>query len=166
VIQIGFSTTPGPLSWLIRRVTQSKVSHCWLLGPDDGEEVVWEADTSGFRRVPYAEFRASNQVLVIAAPAVDLGPAFESVKEKWLGTDYDVLGLVGSIFVPLGRWLHRRWRNPFASDDVQFCSEAIVRVLQAANHPGADSLDPSDTSPQDLLAFMQESGGDLTPPPG
>ena len=36
-----------------------------------------------------------------------------------------------------------------------FCSEAIVRTLQAANYPGASALDPASTTPEALLEFME-----------
>jgi hypothetical protein len=51
-------------------------------------------------------------------------------------------------------WCKRKIRNPLHDPDSMLCSEAIVRVLQAAQYPGAASLDPPSTTPEALLEFL------------
>jgi hypothetical protein len=159
VIRVGFSTgKKNVLSAVIRFFTGSKVSHAWLLLEDTyfGLPLVLEATTEGFRLIPYAKFQAKTTVIEV----VDLDPTYpvdSGVKQaaQWLGDSYDFGGLLGSAFVLVGRWLKRKWKNPSASSKAMFCSEAVVRVLQASSYPGADQLDPEATTPQDLLDYLR-----------
>lgn len=156
-IRIGFSTTAGLLSWAIRAVTRSSVSHCFLLCEFYGVPVAMEAHEREFRIQSFDVFCAQNKLLALVTPAVDLTPAMPDAA-MWLGSGYDFAGLAGNLVVRAGRWMRRVWRNPFRSPDSQFCSEACTRVLQLAHHPGADMLDPEATAPQDLLMFLQSQG--------
>ena len=161
MIRVGFSTQlKNPLSRLIRYCTGSKASHAWLLVEDTffGLEMVMEATETGFRLVPYANFKAEgNDIVAVLEPpySLDLG-VHEAA--RWLGRRYDFAGLLGSFFVILGRWLRRKWRNPLASPRAMFCSEAVVEVLQAAKYPDSSALDPASTTPQDLLDFFTKAG--------
>jgi hypothetical protein len=158
---VGFSTPKrwNFLSWAIRRITGSKASHAWLLVDDPvfRLRMVMESHTTGFRLVPLTEFAKTNEVVALAVPQVDLS---DGVAEAgaWLGSRYDFTGLLGMCVVLAGRWLHQKWKNPVQSARSMFCSEAVVRVLQAARYPHADAIDPDDTSPQDLLALLQGDG--------
>lgn len=158
MIRVGFSThTKSILSRIIRWFTGSKASHAWLLVDDPffGMEMVMEATETGFRFIPYDNFKAEgNDIVAVLEPAY---PLDEGVRQaaRWLGESYDFAGLFGSIFVMMGRWLRRKWRNPFDKAHSMFCSEAVVQVLQAAKYPGAEKFDPSATTPQDLLDFLQ-----------
>lgn len=162
MIGVGFSThTANPISRLIRWFTGSKVSHCWLLLEDSffGVDVlmVMEATETGFRLIPYENFKAQgNDVVAVIVPDHSLDAGIKHAV-RWLGAGYDFAGLFGSAFVMLGRWFKRRWRNPLDSPRSMFCSEAVTLVLQAAAYPGADKLDPSATTPQDLLHFLAPS---------
>lgn len=162
-MHIGFSTSPGPLSWLIRRVTRSEVSHCFLVVPFAGIEMVLEASENDYRLIPYDVFCRKNTVVCLAYTLTPLDPALP-MAARWLGSHYDFAGLAGNALVAIGRWCRRRWRNPARSDDVQFCSESVVRVLRAVNHPGTMDLDPDSTSPQDLLDFLRGEGARIVPP--
>jgi len=157
MIRIGFSTHQNNvMSRLIRWFTGSKVSHTWLLIEDAffGVEMVMEATETGFRLIPYTNFKAEgNDIVAVLDPAHPLDAGVRQAA-LWLGERYDFTGLFGSAFVLLGRWLKRKWRNPFDAPQSMFCSEAVTRVLQAAAYPGAQNLDPAATTPQDLLDFL------------
>lgn len=158
MIQVGFSTHRNSLlSWLIRKLTRSEASHAWILLDETyfGTQMVLESvGIGGFRLVTYDLFKKQkNRVIALVDPGVDLEPGVHEAAQ-WLGTSYDHLGFFGAGIAVLGRWIYRRWHNPFRSASSQFCSEAVVRILQTSHCPGADSLDPETTTPQDLLDFL------------
>lgn len=156
MIKVGFSTCKrNVLSRIIRWFTRSQASHAWLLveGSFLGMDMVMEATEGGFRLTSYETFRKGHDIVKIVEPSFPLDEGARKAA-AWLGESYDYLGLVGSAVVILGRWLRRKWRNPLDAPRSMFCSEAVVFVLQADGYPGADKLDPSATSPQDLLDFF------------
>lgn len=157
--RIGFSTSSSPVSWAIRRLTDSDVSHCFVTLDMIGVQCVLEAHDTGFRAIPLNHFYETNTVVDILDPEVPLEPVLPDALE-WLGRPYDFVGLVGFLWVLLGRRLGRTWTNPFRSMGRQFCSEAVVRLLQMAKHPGASLLDPESTSPADLLLFLRRTSAD------
>lgn len=161
MIRIGFSTSKRNIfSAVIRWFTKSRVSHAWVLihEPFFDMEMVLEATEFGFRMVPYETFRAKTNVIEVLTlgPSCPLDSAVKRAGRR-LGEDYDFLGLFGGAIVQIGRWLKYKWRNPLASSRAMFCSEAVVYVLQDAGYPGADTLDPEATTPQDLLDFLRSS---------
>lgn len=159
MIRVGFSTQKkNVFSRLIRRLTKSQVSHAWLLIDEAflGLSMVMQATEGGWQLTDYRVFQSKNDVVCLIGPAV---PLDSGVREAalWLGEHYDYTGLFGSIFVLLGRWLKRKWRNPLNVAHAMFCSEAVVYVLQSCEYPGSKELDPSATTPQDLLEFLSKS---------
>jgi hypothetical protein len=153
MIHIGFSKTNGPLSRIIRYVTKSKVSHCFIRFAWLGRFWVLEADLLGVVMVPWEKFTSRNTVVAMFAPPglldLDLLPAFER-----LGASYDYAGIVGILWVRLGLWLKRHWNNPISSDRGWFCSELICEMLQAAGIPGTEALESSDITPDDLYHLL------------
>lgn len=161
MIRVGFSTQQkNVFSRVIRWITGSKASHAWILFDDTffGLNMVMEATETGFRLIPYENFKAEgNDVVAVVEPPYPLDDGVHQAA-RWLGEKYDFAGLFGSIFVMFGRWLRRKWRNPFAGARSMFCSEAVVRVMQAARFPGSEAFDPEATTPQDLLDFFVKVG--------
>jgi hypothetical protein len=162
--RIGFSKPRrwNLLSWGIRAVTGSRTSHAWveLHDPLFNLKMVLEAHVSGLRLVPRSLFAATNHVVAYARPEVDLAQGV-AAQGRWLGAAYDGKGLLGMSWVILGRWLGKKWKNPVHGSRSLFCSEAVVRMLQAAGYEPARALCPDDTSPEDLLEFLQAHGGDF-----
>jgi hypothetical protein len=161
MIKIGFSTSPkNIISKVIRWFTKSKASHTWVLFEDTffGMEMVMESTDTGFRVVPFANFKAEgNEIVALVVPTAPLDDGVKAAA-SWLGESYDFGGLFGSAFVLLGRWLRRKWANPWASCKSMFCSEAVARILQAAKYPGSSVFVPEATTPQDLLDFFAAAG--------
>jgi hypothetical protein len=161
MVRVGFSTrTKNIFSRAIRWLTGSKTSHTWLLFDDTffGLPMVMEATEVGFRLLPYDNFKAEgNDIIALIEPPYALDEGVQQAA-RWLGERYDFTGILGSVFVLLGRWLKKKWRNPLAGSKSMFCSEAVVRVMQAAKYPGSDAFDPEATTPQDLLDFFVKSG--------
>lgn len=110
-------------------------------------------DTGGFHLMTYAVFKQKNQVVAMfeLGDLANVGLQTASLK---LGHRYDYLGLFGMAWVLLGRWLKRKWRNPWESSKALTCAEAVVYILQESDYPGARMLDPSSVTPQDILDFI------------
>ena len=155
IVKVGFSSGNRMLSYLIKWATKSKTSHTFLYLSDSflGTDMVLQATIGGFNLVTYQKFAKSHNIIKL----IDLQyPIDEGLKQAslWLGERYDYTGLFGSAFVLIGRWFKRKWTNPWNDSNAMFCSEAIVRVLQASNYLGSEKLDPSSVTPQDLLVFL------------
>ena len=152
-IGIGFSTTDYPLSWLIRWATGSKASHTWLV-VDEPTKQIYESTIGGFKKVSYDSFAKANKIVKIVYPVQDLTPGL-NLARFWVGKEkYDYDELVGGLWVQIGRWLHKKWHNPFHSDGEIDCASSVVRFLQVSSFPGADKLIPQDCTPQDIMDFL------------
>lgn len=159
MVFVGFSTPRAwnPLSWLIRKMTRSQTSHAWLLVEDSlfGQRLVMEAHSTGFRLVSFVRFVKGNKVLALVKAAHPIEPGLPETAER-LGDEFDVIGLLGIFLTLVGRWFSQRpWRNPFPTTRALFCSEAVVRTLQAASYPRAGELGCETTTPADLLAWFE-----------
>ena len=153
------------VSWFIKFVTRGKVSHSSLKYYDEDFQVEMnlEADQYGLHQTPWQRWLETNEALVIVTPRIPIGPGVREVALKFLGGGYDYAGAAGVFLSRVLRWFRIKWRNSFASSKSVFCSEAIALSLQACNYPGADKLDPSLTTPEDLREFfLADRDGALT----
>jgi hypothetical protein len=153
-IRVGFSASGALISRIIRFFTHARVSHTFLIVDDPLLGiVVIEAAWAGYRVTTFKRFQAKNTIVQIVTPTCSLAVGLHDAAED-LGERYDFAGLFGMVFVLLGRWLHRQWKNPLASPRALFCSEINTIVLQKSGYPDANTLIARDTSPQDLLEFL------------
>jgi hypothetical protein len=154
MIRIGFSTSGAWIAKVIRWFTSSSVSHVFLLFSFAGREWVVEAGWNGVVIIPWSKFLRQNQVVKLIdipdAYNLNLGDTLDMV-----GEPYDYRGLLGMTLVLVGRWLKRKWKNPTQSGRALFCSEMTVILLQKAGYPGAETLDPRETSPDDILRLLE-----------
>lgn len=160
-VRIGFSTSRtlgGLLSKLICWISGATVSHAWLVYFDGtfGLDMVLEAHITGFRAVPFITFAKSNNIKAVYRPVRTLDEGL-SEAAGMLGEAFDVPGLFGMIWVELGRRFRHRWRNPMRSFKSQFCSEAVVRVMNLSRSE-EEQLDPETVSPGFLLKLLQAEG--------
>ena len=65
-------------------------------------------------------------------------------------------GLFGMIWVELGRWLKRKWKNPWRSSKTMFCSEAVARVMVDSEYPGTKGWDVQSIDPEMLIEFFEK----------
>lgn len=145
--EILFTAGMNPLSFIIRVLTRSQVSHVAIKLELGGVEMISEAGLQGVRLRSYARWAEENRVVArFKAPVKDY-----AITRALLAMDerYDVVGLLGYLPVLLGRSLGLLWRNPWASPRATVCSEYATEFL--AGVPGFASLDPEATTPQDLL---------------
>jgi hypothetical protein len=155
-VQVGFSTSNWWVSRVIRWFTRAKVSHAFLMLRDAGTlgDLVLEAEWCGWKlSTPAALTRGSTRIVELVEPKIPLEDAV--VKSlSWLDEKYNYEGLLGMMWVCVGRVMGKRWRNPLRSHNSLFCSEAVVYVLQAAGYPGAGELDAESVDPEGLREFM------------
>jgi hypothetical protein len=154
-IHIGFSTTTGVLSRLIRWATGAPVSHCFLVYHCGvfGSEMVLEASGAGFRVMAWNKFERSNKLIAVYRlhrPDGDLRGGMTKLALR-LGDAYDTLSLLGFL---LRKLFHLR-RVPFNDRKKLVCSEAIALYLQSVGVPvGRISV----VTPRDLFELAERAG--------
>lgn len=153
-LSISFSKSRHIGSKIIRFFTRSPVSHTFLIvhGSFLGMDMILEAVPGGFHLITLEAFAKKHEIVyTVPIPGID-GDAIRKAT-KWLGRNYDYLGVVGTLVVLAGRLINKKWRNPINTKAV-FCSEALALLLQLSKYPGAETLDPSATTPIDLYKFL------------
>jgi len=155
---IGFSTSKTSwISRIIRWFTRSTVSHCFIVYDDLewGRQMIMESEGGLGGSVRIVNFNAASQDIVkLVTPKYDIEPGMRRMVDR-LGEVYDYQGLFGMAWVELGRWLKKKWRNPWQSSKAMFCSELVAQVLKDSKYPGAEKFDPGSTDPQMLLEFFE-----------
>jgi hypothetical protein len=160
IAYVGFSTPKrfNPISWLVRKITKSEVSHAWVqfFDPLFNRDMVFEAMELEFRCIPLEHFEMSNKIVQRIPVDVDFTTGARYLANK-LGNTYDYGGLLGMGWVELCRWLKHRLRwwhfkitNPlhWANDD--FCSAAVINSLLVCNSRMVEGMIPDTVSPQEL----------------
>jgi hypothetical protein len=162
VTRVGFSTPRwfNPVSWLVRSVTGSKASHAFFIY-HDGDfdlDMVMEAHELGFRLTPLRHFERTNRIVKTVTPRYDIGVGLKHVARRYLGSEYDFAGLIGMTWVMIGRFLKRKWKNPWRGAKSVFCSESVILAMKFS--PGYEAMDlVSDSSPQDLYDWFERVEG-------
>jgi hypothetical protein len=159
--RIGFSTGKhSPVSALIRWFTKANVSHAYVIfyDPTLDDEYILEADTRGFQPMRYSQFKKNNNVVMELDPHVEMGAAIR-MADRWVGEQsYDYEGFFSMVIVIAARWFKKKIKNPFHSPHSMYCSEAMTKLLQFANFPGAEQLDPPSEDPMSLATDMLRNG--------
>lgn len=153
--RIGFSTGAGLLSRIIRWFSRSSVSHAWLLyyDVDFNRDMVLESTLEGVRIIPFEVFQKHNKIIKVFTPDFSLKVGLAKAGEI-LGEQYDFTGLLGMVWVMLGRWLRKKWHNPLDSTKGLFCSEFVANVLRWSGAPSTEFWDPSTMTPENLLEYL------------
>lgn len=160
--KIGFSTPKhfNPVSWVVRMFTKSRASHAFFVyhDVDFDMQMVMEAHELGFRLTPYDHFTRHNKIVKLVQPKNSIDVGLRIVANRYLGSMYDYAGLIGMMVVLVGRWFHRKLRNPFRGSKYVFCSESVILAMKSS--PGYERLtvDP-DSSPEDLLKYFEAEEG-------
>jgi len=165
---VGFSTPNwfNPVSWLVRKISGSKVSHTWFAYQDDDLDIamVMEAHEIGFRIIPLQHFLKYNTVVAMFAPRRPLDEGLKTIAKKFLASRYDFGGLIGMAWVKLGLMLNRRWMNPFRNPKHVFCSEALALAMAASPAYWDFQEDAETVDPEDLMRFFTQDGSPLVSP--
>lgn len=157
-VYVGFSTVPSnPISRIVRAVTGSDASHVWLVVSLFGVRCVVEAGDFGFfPSMTFDRFRKKNQVVDFFPIRHDLRAGLHWAANHF-GEKYDYGGLIGMAPVMLGRFFHRRWRNPFGSRNALFCSEAISEIFKRSRVPGFQKFVPEETTPEQIRTVLRNA---------
>lgn len=165
---VGFSTPnwPNPVSWIVRKLTGSKVSHTWFVYRDVDFEMlmVMEAHEVGFRLIPLSHFLKYNTVVALFDPKRSLDEGLKVVARQFLASHYDFAGLIGMAWVKLGRWLKQRWRNPFRDQKHVFCSEALAIAMRASDGYSDFEEDSESVDPEFMMRYFATDGSSLVAP--
>jgi hypothetical protein len=148
-ITVIFTTSGGLLSWLIRKITGGDVSHCAIGTSVHGVPVIIEDTAGGVRIYPRKRWESGRKIVreYSFIPRMEDGL---KVAIQRVGDSYDYVGLVGMLWVMLGRWLRKKWRNPLAKAGSAWCSEFVVRMDVDHQIPEWEGLDPETVTPRDL----------------
>ena len=151
-VHIGFSTTGGVLSRIIRRITGATVSHSFIAYrcATFADDMVLEASGNGFRMLAWRRFDKENKLVAmyrlrLAEPVQRA--ALARMAER-LGDAYHPIRLFGFL---LRKWFRLK-RTPFDSRDKLVCSEAVALFLKWS---GVKIDDVSVVTPRDLLELAQ-----------
>jgi len=153
-IRVAFSTGNSFISKAIRWFTSSKASHCFFIyyDIDWSRDMVLEATEGGYKITPLSFYQQDITDVFTPKYSVETGL---SKSIDWLGEGYNYTGLVGMIWVELGKWLKRKWKNPLRNSSTMFCSEAISRIMMESNYPGTEKWDPQSIDPEMLIEFFE-----------
>ena len=169
MLWVVFTKSDSLISKVIRWATNGSYSHALLLWEDP--MLGWmrmEAEWDGYHIRPHRQgsprldgIRVIEKVPVdsLNTCAIPLSNTYDGllrVCAQWLGHRYDYQGIVGFLFVVIGRLIKKRWTNPLSSPSRLFCSEAIARGLKDMKHPGFSDIEPSEVSPQDLFDVLKQ----------
>lgn len=162
--RIGFSTSNTSwVSAVIRWFTHGKVSHCFIVYYDEEWKRDMRLESEGGMGgcVKISTFNPDNKSIVkmfIPKCSIEVGMA---KMVDHLGEVYDYKGLLGMAWVELGRWLKKKWKNPWANPSRMWCSELIARVMLDSSYPGAETLvaDPEVVDPEQLYEFFLKEEG-------
>ena len=151
---VGFSCAPGPLSFVVRKLTRSEASHCFFSFKLAGTPLVLHADHRGVSIESRKIFDAENKTVGEFQLLTGLDACIDELLAD-LGRPYDYGGLVGQGWVLLGQTFGRRWENPLQSNNAWYCSELVTHFLQEAG----DNIpyDPSQVSPGLLMEILTKS---------
>lgn len=160
--RVGFSTPKSfnPVSWAVRKFTGSKASHAFFVyrDTDFDMDMVMEAHELGFRLTPLKHFEKRNKIVKLARPMSSIDEGLRLIARRYLGSMYDYAGLIGMSVVMFGRFLKRKWKNPWRGSKSVYCSEAVILAMKKS--PGYEKLNlDSDSSPQDLFEYFEKVEG-------
>lgn len=155
-ISICFSTTDAGISSLIRWITRSEISHCYITFRDHTlqQVMVMEADWWGFRVVPWESNVMANNRLVarfwVNAPEEKQLNALRKLT-CFLGVGYDYLRLAMMTL----RRVRARVEEPFEDTKRIICSQSVMVFL---NECGITNIrNPAAWTPEDVYAYVKNN---------
>lgn len=156
-LKIVFSTSKSPVSGLIRKITKSPTSHVFFVFDVGPKELMLEAGFTGIEFNDYKNYAKSHVIVAehLLAEGADRKQYLYKALE-FLDTKYDFGGLFGGLWVIVGRWFKRIWKNPLQNSKALFCSEYVATVLKEAGHPKLQDCIPSEITPKDLLELLKD----------
>lgn len=158
-MQIVFSKRNSFVSWLIRFMTSSNVSHVSI--HFTGVESNWMVDSTGQGVKPgwWNYFKSKNTIVktfgIINIEKELLENVVDNALDKMVGRKYDYFSLLGfGISIIVYKIFRKKIKNIFGSSKLYFCSEFILRVSKTIEEQTKVKIYEGNfelTSPNDLL---------------
>lgn len=164
-LYVGFSTSQSFISRAICFITRAKESHAYLRFALTSEsDLYYEAAWDGFRCRPISQGVIVEEYFITYGASASLA---HRVCNDWWSTPYDYTGIIGELFVRIGRLFGKRWPNLFANPHSMFCSEAAALILKHIGHPLFSDMPDSVIRTVDpgMLAGMLKEYNDNAPSP-
>ena len=158
-IIVGFSTTSGLPSALIRYATESKYSHTYLRICMRGQWFVLDSSSKGVRLTPWLRFKKANTVLD-EFEAIDYSEQTERALSETLGylnNPYDWKGLFGQGIVIALSLTGIKTKNPFRDKYSFICTELVWNFANESSHTDVGVLDRETIRPQELYEVLSVS---------
>ncbi len=160
--RIGFSYGKGwggLVSRIIMFFTGAQASHVWMMYWDSElhRDMVLDADGKEIRCITWDRFSNMNHIVEIYIPKYPIDSGLPVAADE-LGDGYYFYGLFGMLVVEIGRFLKKKWNNPFQSSRHVFCSKWTMITMQAAGYVGAENFDPGNTDPWQIRNLLASDG--------
>ena len=145
-----FHNQKNIFSKIIELFQDSPISHCGIGLTINGLPYVLHAAFLGVAFAPRDHLLQTHTIVAEFAIVPNVDAELMQAAEKYIGDSYDTFGLIGFLFVLLGRKIKRTIKNPFASKNALVCSELIVDADIDHLIPEFTGLVPEDTMPIDI----------------
>jgi hypothetical protein len=156
-VLICFSTGSGWISRAIRKLTDSPVSHCFVLY----ESRLWggwwavQVDKHGPRKI--VAKRALGKSVRCFECSASLARGLRAVRE-YVGSSYDFLGIFGFLLKALAWKVFRiNTPNTVQSKSAWFCSEFVAAIFNASKLKDWKARDAASVDPGDPLSYVLTS---------
>lgn len=155
---IGFSTTNGIISTLIRWFTHSKVSHAYIVFNVAGEKLIIHSTEKGVNCDFYNRFIKNNKIVVEYEISVSEEEEKLALAEaiKLLDQPYDFMAIAGFVWVLTCRTFGVKVKAPFKNRSAYYCSELGLMLLKKLNM-ACPNMERELTSPEDLMECLDKN---------
>jgi hypothetical protein len=160
-LYVCFGTSHDFKSWLICKITDSKVSHSWIEYPSHvwGGQWVAHSTSRGVIKEIQESVRERYPVHEIYECKADLKKGLDSVR-KYVGTaDYDFGVLWNGVLLLVYKLIKWKWLYHLVIRNTAklTCSEFVALILKNAELPGTEEIDPELTTTGQLKAIVTAS---------
>ena len=156
---IGFSYGyRNPISWLIKKLTKSQVSHAYLRFDILDSTLVIQSNHKGVEVDDYRRFTTQAVIVKefrLAVPTLEQNKML-SFAIKQIDKPYDFKAMGGFLWVILNGFVGRKIKNPFRDKSAFYCSELALMALKEINFSGVENLDRELISPEALMEFLEK----------
>jgi hypothetical protein len=148
----------GWLAALERKILKSEYNHAFILYYSTEWQDWWamEIDERGIVPVPAQPILKKQKKIRHFKCKKDLYKGLFRMKNA-IGFGYDWKGIISGLTVLLLRRIGLNITKTVHSQERMFCSEYVTHVIEASGVPLNIGLLPHQTSPKDLLAFLESS---------
>jgi hypothetical protein len=155
-MKIHFMASPYPLSWAIKRLTRSDVSHVAVEFRNGDLLHAW---TTGVKILRPDNFPKYEKMLYSYELIVDYDKEFfiEQELRKLEGKWYDYSAIAGFVIKYVAKLFGRDINNPWGFDNSFYCSEIVYYILQMIDVDLVANYHRETFDPETAKRFCEES---------